>query len=58
MASAVPSGSDVSAGIYRCTECGNELDLLSSKHLGPCPACGNGEYVTLGGADSVDDPSP
>lgn len=55
MANPVPAGSDVSAGTYRCTNCGNERDVSSTKHLPPCPTCGNGEYETVTGSESVDD---
>ena len=58
MADPVPAGSDVSAGTYRCTKCGNELHVQSTKHLPPCPTCGNGQYTTQSGGDSVDDPYP
>jgi hypothetical protein len=58
MADPVPSGSDVSAGTYKCTNCGNELQVSSTQHLPPCPSCGNGEYNTVTGGDSVDDPYP
>jgi hypothetical protein len=58
MANPVPAGSDVSAGTYRCTDCGFELDVGSTKHLPPCPSCGNGEYETVTGGDSVNDPYP
>jgi hypothetical protein len=37
MANPVPAGSDVSAGTYRCTNCGNELNVGSTKHLPPSP---------------------
>ena len=50
MAEPVPAGSDVSAGTYRCTECGNELQVGSTKHLPPCPSCGNGEWHTVSAA--------
>ena len=40
MANPVPAGSDVSAGTYRCTNCGNELEVGSTEHLPPCPSCG------------------
>jgi hypothetical protein len=40
------------------TSCGYELDVGSTKHLPPCPSCGNGEYDTLTGGDSADDPYP
>jgi len=41
MAEPVPAGSDVSSGTYSCTQCGYELDVSSTKHLPPCPSCGN-----------------
>ncbi len=47
MAEPVPSGSDVSAGTYKCTNCGYELSVSSTKNLPPCPSCGNGQYDTL-----------
>ena len=40
MAEPVPAGSDVSAGTYKCTQCGNELTVGSTDHLPPCPSCG------------------
>ena len=58
MAEPVPAGSDVSAGTYSCTNCGNELQVGSTTHLPPCPNCGNGEYSTVTGGDSRDDPYP
>ena len=58
MANPVPAGSDVSAGTYRCSNCGHELDVGSTKHLPPCPECGNGSWETMSGGDSVDDPYP
>ena len=58
MAEPVPSGSDVSSGTYRCTSCGYDLDVASTKHLPPCPSCGNGQWHTESGGDSVDDPYP
>ena len=39
MAEPVPAGSDVSAGTYKCTNCGYELEVGSTKHLPPCPSC-------------------
>jgi predicted nucleic acid-binding Zn-ribbon protein len=56
VADPVPAGSDVSSGTYRCTQCGYELGVQSTKHLPPCPKCGNGSFDTLTGGDSVDDP--
>ncbi len=58
MADPVPAGSDVSAGSYRCTDCGYELQVQSTRSLPPCPSCNNGEYTALGGGDSKDDPYP
>jgi predicted nucleic acid-binding Zn-ribbon protein len=58
MANPVPAGSDVSAGTYRCTSCGNTIDVGSTKHLPPCPSCGNGDWETVSGGDSVNDPYP
>lgn len=58
MAEPVPAGSDASAGTYRCTNCGYELTVESTEHLPPCPKCANGEYETVSGGDSRDDPYP
>lgn len=58
MANPVPVGSDVSSGMYRCTNYGYELDVGSTKHLPPCPSCGNAEHDTVSAGDSVDDPYP
>jgi predicted RNA-binding Zn-ribbon protein involved in translation (DUF1610 family) len=58
MADPVPAGSDVSAGTYKCTNCGYELQVQSTTHLAPCPKCGNGNYATVSGGDSVNDPYP
>ena len=58
MADPVPSGSDVSAGTYQCTNCGYRLQVGSTKNLPPCPSCHNGHYETLSGGDSVHDPYP
>jgi len=59
MADPAPVGSDVSAGTYRCTNCGYELDTSSVKSLPPCPNC-DGPYgwQAQSGADSEQDPYP
>jgi predicted RNA-binding Zn-ribbon protein involved in translation (DUF1610 family) len=44
--------------MYRCTNCGNEIQVGSTKHLPPCPSCGNGEWETISGGDSAADPYP
>jgi Zn finger protein HypA/HybF involved in hydrogenase expression len=56
MANPVPAGSDVSAGTYRCTNCSNEIQVGSTRHLPPCPKCSNGAYETVTGGDSIHDP--
>lgn len=56
MADPVSSGSDVSAGTYRCTNCGYELQVESTKNLPPCPSCQNGRYDTVTGGDAAQDP--
>jgi len=58
VAEPVPAGSDVSAGTYECTSCGYRIDVDSTKHVPPCPSCGNGEWRTISGGDSVQDPYP
>jgi predicted nucleic acid-binding Zn-ribbon protein len=58
MANPVPPGSDVSAGTYRCTKGGNQIDVGSSKSLPPCPSCGNGQWETVTGGDSARGPYP
>ena len=58
MAEPIPAGSDVSAGTYSCTDCGYELSTESTESLPPCPACSNGEWSSLSGGDSGDDPYP
>jgi lipopolysaccharide biosynthesis regulator YciM len=58
MAEPVPAGSDVSAGTYRCTNCGYELELGSIDHLPPCPSCNHGASQSQSGGDSAQDPYP
>ena len=58
MAEPVPAGSDVSAGTYKCTNCGNEIEVSSVQSLPPCPSCQNGSWQTLSGGDSSEDPYP
>jgi predicted nucleic acid-binding Zn-ribbon protein len=52
----IPAGSDVSAGTYRCTNCGNQIDVQSTKSLPPCTECGNGEWIAVSGGDAAEDP--
>jgi Zinc-ribbon containing domain len=52
----IPAGSDVSAGTYRCTNCGNQIDVQSTQSLPPCAECGNGEWTAVTGGDAAGDP--
>jgi hypothetical protein len=58
MANPVPAGSDVSAGTYACTACDYSMGVQSTKHLPPCPKCGNGQWNAITGGDSANDPYP
>ena len=59
MANPAPVGSDVSAGTYRCENCGFELDTSSVKSLPPCPNCdGPYSWLAVTGGDSTEDPYP
>jgi ribosomal protein L37AE/L43A len=58
VAEPVPAGSDVSAGTYRCTNCGNEITMSSQSSIPPCPSCGKGQWETVQGGDSTKDPYP
>jgi len=58
MANPVPTGSDVRAGTYKCTNCGYELTVQSVESLPPCPSCGNNSWEAVTGGDSREDPYP
>jgi Zn finger protein HypA/HybF involved in hydrogenase expression len=59
MTNTAPVGSDVSAGTYRCTNCGYELTVQSVESLPPCPKCaGPNEWQSVSGGDSSQDPYP
>ena len=59
MADPAPIGSDVSAGTYRCTNCGNQITVQSVDSLPPCPSCGGpNDWNVVSGADSAADPYP
>jgi predicted nucleic acid-binding Zn-ribbon protein len=59
MADPAPIGSDVSSGTYRCTNCGNEIQVGSVTSLPPCPSCsGPNEWQAVTGGDSSQDPYP
>ena len=44
MANPRPVGGDVSAGIYRCTNCGHSLQAGSVESLPPCPSCDGPQF--------------
>jgi len=60
----VPYGSDVSAGTYKCVDCGYEYSNQSKKSLPPCPKRNEkphdlkGWRILTGRGDAVDDPYP
>ena len=55
----IPVGSDVSAGTYRCENCGYELGVRSVQSLPPCPKCeGPYSWRALTGGDAKADPYP
>ena len=58
MAEPVPTGSDVSAGTYKCTNCDQELTIQSKESLPPCPNCSGTSFETVRGGDSARDPYP
>jgi predicted Zn-ribbon and HTH transcriptional regulator len=58
IAESVAVGSDVSAGAYRCSDCGYRLEVSSTQTLSPCPRCDNGALHPASGGDSVRDPYP
>jgi predicted nucleic acid-binding Zn-ribbon protein len=54
MADTVPAGSQVSAGLYRCANCGHELQLRSTENLPPCPSCHYGQYEAVREGDGAE----
>jgi hypothetical protein len=54
VADPIPSGSDVTSGTYRCTECGQTLEIGSAS-IPPCLNCANEEWEALSGGDSAAD---
>ena len=57
MADPGPAGSDVSSGTYKCTKCGYELKVGSTKNLHPAPAAAMAA-ARLSGGDAKDDRYP
>lgn len=60
----VPYGSDVSAGTYKCADCGHEYSNQSKKSLPPCPEFDEETHkkkcweLLSGAGDSKEDPYP
>ncbi len=60
----VPYGSDVSAGEFKCADCGYRLTMRSTQHLPPCPDFSKrphkekGWKIITGTGDSKADPFP
>lgn len=65
----VPYGSDVSAGRFKCADCGNEISMGSKTSLPPCSKMKDGLAASLvhqkkcwivlsGQGDSPNDPYP
>jgi hypothetical protein len=59
----VPYGSDVSAGTYKCADCGYEYSNQSKASLPPCPNLNHSDHpekcwkIMTGQGDAGDDPS-
>lgn len=58
MANPIPTGSDVRAGTYKCTNCGYDLGVQSVDSLPPCPSCSNNSWEPVSGGDAAADPYP
>ena len=60
----VPYGSDVSAGKFKCVDCGNEISMGSKSSLPPCSKFSASPHpkrcwsVLSGNGDSPRDPYP
>jgi len=60
----VKYGSDVSAGTYKCADCGHLYSNQSKSSLPPCPNVNDGKHVKhcwiilSGQGDSPEDPYP
>jgi len=60
----IPYGSDVSAGTFKCADCGYELPIRSVTSLPPCPRIDQSShpkrcwYALTGQGDSPNDPYP
>lgn len=53
MAEQVVTGSNVTSGTYRCTNCGNELTTQAVESLPPCPSCNGTTFEVVSGGDTT-----
>jgi predicted RNA-binding Zn-ribbon protein involved in translation (DUF1610 family) len=58
MSEPAPAGSVVSAGDYRCSNCGHVISVDSSQSLPPCPNCAGPGIAQGWEAVSDSDPRP
>lgn len=58
MTESVRSADDVSAGTYRCTNCGYRSHIESATKMPPCPECMNGRWKVERGGDSAENLRP
>lgn len=58
MAEPIPAGSEASAGTYRCTNCGYELQVGSTQHLPPCPPARTANGTLPPEATAASTPTP
>ncbi len=55
----IPAGSDVSAGTYKCNNCGKEIKVSSVTSLPPCAVCDGADWKAVSGrGDAPEDPYP
>jgi hypothetical protein len=45
-------------GMVNPVPAGSDIDVGSTKHLPPCPSCGNGQWLAVTGGDAAADPCP
>lgn len=64
MAKCIPYGSDVSAGTFKCADCGHTIGVQSVTSLPPCKNVSDGKhrhrcwYALTGQGDAPQDPYP
>lgn len=58
MAEFVQSATEVSAGVYRCGNCGHRIHVESETKMPPCPECMNGKWKVERSGDIAEDLHP